>query len=52
LGRSYRLSSYDAAYLDLALHESLPLATSDVRLQTAMVQLGISLFDPAFISRS
>jgi predicted nucleic acid-binding protein len=29
LGREHGLSAYDAAYLDLALHAGLPLATLD-----------------------
>lgn len=32
LRRSYRLSVYDAAYLELAMREGLPLATIDEQL--------------------
>ena len=35
LSRTYNLSSYDAAYLDLATKEQLPLVTLDKKLQTA-----------------
>lgn len=35
LARAHKLSSYDAAYLDLAMKKGLPLATSDVRLRSA-----------------
>lgn len=35
LARAHNLSAYDAAYLDLALKYSLPLATLDKRLITA-----------------
>ncbi len=34
-GVGYQLSAYDAAYLDLALRESMPLATLDRRLAAA-----------------
>lgn len=43
LARRFRLSSYDAAYLELALREGLPLATLDADLQGAMVQVGSAL---------
>jgi predicted nucleic acid-binding protein len=33
--RRYRLSAYDAAYLELALREALPLATVDAALRNA-----------------
>jgi predicted nucleic acid-binding protein len=35
LARDYRLSIYDAAYLELALRESIPLATLDSALISA-----------------
>ena len=44
LGRDYRLSSYDAAYLNLALHEGLPLATTDADLLRAMAILLVPPF--------
>ena len=43
LARRFKLSSYDAAYLELALREGLPLATLDADLQSAMKQVGGSL---------
>lgn len=43
LGRAHGLSAYDAAYLDLALRDGLPLATRDKALQSAAEQLGVSL---------
>ena len=44
LGRDYSLSSYDAAYLELAMREGLPLATLDKGLLAAMDALGIAAF--------
>ena len=35
LARTHRLSVYDAAYLELALREAVPLATLDVELMSA-----------------
>jgi predicted nucleic acid-binding protein len=35
LARAYKLSSYDAAYLELAIREGLPLATLDKQLLRA-----------------
>ena len=43
LARRFKLSSYDAAYLELALREGLSLATLDADLQSAMVQVGGTL---------
>jgi predicted nucleic acid-binding protein len=43
LCRSYGLSSYDAAYLDLAIRHSLPLATLDDELRAAAKSVGITL---------
>lgn len=42
LARRYRLSSYDASYLELALREGLPLATLDADLQRAAGKAGIA----------
>jgi predicted nucleic acid-binding protein len=42
----YQLSSYDAAYLDLAVIQGLPLATLDKNLRTAARRAGIEIFDP------
>lgn len=44
LAREYRLTVYDAAYLELALRESIPLATLDVELKTAAKAAGVELF--------
>ena len=43
LARRFKLSSYRAAYLELALREGLPLATLDADLQSAMTQVGGTL---------
>jgi predicted nucleic acid-binding protein len=44
IGREYKLSSYDAAYLDLARREGIPLATSDMALRKAARQAHVPLF--------
>lgn len=46
LARSHDLSAYDAAYLELAMRRSLPLATLDDKLKSAAGDLGVSLFKP------
>lgn len=46
LARSQNLSAYDAAYLELALRENLPLATLDERLAKAALALGIQRYTP------
>jgi predicted nucleic acid-binding protein len=43
LARQQQLTEYDAAYLELALRENLPLATLDVRLRRAARDAGIAL---------
>lgn len=43
LARAVGLSSYDAAYLDLALRKGLPLATADEYLGQAAVAAGVEL---------
>ena len=43
LGRSHRLSAYDAAYLDLAMRQGMALATRDRALATAAADCGIAL---------
>ena len=40
LSRHYRLSAYDASYLELALRSQLPLATLDVDLRAAATKAG------------
>jgi predicted nucleic acid-binding protein len=43
LATSYRLSVYDAAYLELAQRLRCPLATADTRLATAAKACGLTL---------
>lgn len=43
VARQEQLTEYDAAYLELALREALPLATLDQRLQRAAQRAGIAL---------
>ena len=43
LARRYRLSSYDAAYLELALREGLALATLDEDLRKAAKRAGVPM---------
>lgn len=42
--RAYDLTSYDAAYLDLAMRLGLPLATRDKSLQAACKKSGVKVF--------
>ena len=44
LARSYNLSSYDAAYLELAIRESLMLASLDRKLVKAAEKAGVSIY--------
>ncbi len=46
LARAHGLSAYDAAYLELAVRRSLPLASLDDKLKTAASALGIAAFEP------
>jgi len=43
VGRENRLSSYDAAYLELAMREGVALATRDDRLKEAAGKCGVTL---------
>ena len=43
LARNHRLTVYDAAYLELALREALPMATLDTALAGAARAEGVSL---------
>jgi predicted nucleic acid-binding protein len=43
LARAHRLSVYDAAYLELAQREGLPLATLDADLRRAAAGVGVAL---------
>lgn len=44
LARTHQLTSYDAAYLELAIREGLELATLDEPLRRAAVAAGVRLF--------
>lgn len=44
LARAYKLSTYDAAYLELALREGLPLATLDKDLVKAAKKANVQLY--------
>lgn len=44
LARRYKLSAYDAAYLELALRTGLPLATLDADLSKAAATSGVAAF--------
>jgi predicted nucleic acid-binding protein len=46
LARRHNLRIADAAYLDLASHLGLPLATRDLTLARAAKQAGVALFSP------
>lgn len=44
LSRAYNLSSYDSAYLELALREGLPLATLDKNLIKAAKKADVTIY--------
>ena len=44
LARDYGLSAHDAAYLELAIRNSVPLATLDRDLQRAAKCAGLRIF--------
>jgi predicted nucleic acid-binding protein len=44
LGRRYMITAYDAAYVELALRTSLPLATRDSAMAQAAAKAGVKLF--------
>ena len=46
LARRYKLSAYDATYLELALRMGLPLATLDADLAKAAKKAGVPAFKP------
>jgi len=46
LARTHNLSAYDAAYLELAVRLSLPLATLDKGLRAAAKSAGVPLYKP------
>jgi len=43
VGRAHRLSAYDAAYLELAARQGLPIATQDGLLRKAAGNAGVTL---------
>lgn len=45
LARRHGLSAYDAAYLELALREHMPLATLDTNLRQACRKSGAAVFE-------
>jgi predicted nucleic acid-binding protein len=45
LARAHDLSAYDAAYLELARREGLPLATEDAPLRAAAERVGVALVE-------
>lgn len=45
LALRYELSSYDAAYLDLALRRQLPIATQDIALADAARRAGVGVVE-------
>jgi predicted nucleic acid-binding protein len=45
LGRDSGLSAYDAAYVHLARHERVPLATRDRAVETAAGRAGVRLYE-------
>jgi len=45
LGRAYKLSSYDAAYLELAIRKGVPLATLDRFLVKAADKVGVEIYE-------
>jgi len=44
LSRAYKLSSYDAAYLELAMREGLALATLNKNLKKAAIQADVKIY--------
>ncbi|WP_180538886.1 type II toxin-antitoxin system VapC family toxin [Nevskia soli] len=44
VAKQYQLTVYDAAYLDLAIREALPLASLDALLTRAATTAGVALF--------
>jgi predicted nucleic acid-binding protein len=46
LGRQHGLTAYDAAYLELAMREGVPLATLDAKLKAAATAVGVALYRP------
>jgi predicted nucleic acid-binding protein len=47
LARRHGLTAYDAAYLELAIHQGIELATLDDDLRRAAAGAGVALFEPS-----
>lgn len=45
LGRTSRLSSYDASYLDLAMRKDRPIATIDKKLMEAAKEVSVTILE-------
>ena len=43
--RTYQLTSYDAIYLLLAMHEGLSIATKDIALIKACAENGVEIYN-------
>ncbi len=46
LARIHELSTYDAAYLEIAVRQSLAMATTDEKLEAAAKAIGVAIFAP------
>src|SRR3954452_4971325 len=46
LARQQGLTAYDAAYLELAMREGIPLATLDAKLRASAQAVGVPLYQP------
>lgn len=46
LARQYKLSAYDASYLDVAIRSGAELATADERLEKAVRAAGVPIMTP------
>jgi predicted nucleic acid-binding protein len=46
LARQHGLSAYDAAYLEIALREGVPIATLDAPLKAAAKATGVPIYQP------
>jgi len=44
IARGQKLSTYAAAYLELAVRQAVPIATLDERLKAAAVDIGVELY--------
>lgn len=46
LAREHKLTSYDAAYLELAMRKEIPLVTLDADLKKAAISSAVEIFQP------